>query len=245
MPTAVVAATRLAATCDPLFVLVLQLQQTSDPGPGDALRARVNAQLSAMAGAARGLGASEAAVTDARYALVALVDEVVLTSSWPLKAEWLGRPLQLEHFNSFAAGEEFFRRLEAQRAAADPHRTDILEVFATCLCLGFRGKHSGVQGMETIRGIQRGLIDEVKAGWEQGVRQGAPAGGLATDVAVGRSRHRGEPGELSPYWRPPGEPMLGRQGRELPVRLVAVACLALTLLVIIGLATAQIGRAHV
>lgn len=90
--------------------------------------------------------------------------------------------------------------------------------------------------METLRILQRALIDEVKAAWEQGVRQ-APAA-AATDVAAGRSRRRAEPGDLSPYWRPPADPGLARQGRDLPVRLVAVACLALALLAVMGLAAA-------
>ncbi|MCW8141440.1 MAG: DotU family type IV/VI secretion system protein, partial [Planctomycetota bacterium] len=227
-----------AEACDPLFVLVLELQQLADPGPGDVLRARLNAQLTATTAAARALGASEGALQDLRYAFVALVDEVVLGSSWPLKAEWQGRPLQLEHFNSFAAGEEFFRRLEAVRAGADPHRVELLSIFATCLCLGFRGKHVGVQGMEVVRGLQRALIDEVKAASEQTTRQAVAAGGSASDVAAGRSRRRSEPGELSPAWRPPSEPLLARRSRDLPVRLVAVASAALTLLVFVALAAA-------
>ncbi|MCO5169791.1 MAG: DotU family type IV/VI secretion system protein [Planctomycetes bacterium] len=217
---------------------MLELQQLADPGAADVLRARLNAQLTAISAAARGLGASEGAIGDLRYALVALADEVVLGSSWPLRAEWQGRPLQLEHFNSFAAGEEFFRRLDAVRAGADPHRVDLLSVLATCLCLGFRGKHVGVQGMEVVRGLQRALIDEVKAASEQAARQASAGGGSATDVAAGRTRRRSEPGELSPAWRPPAEPLMSRRTRDLPVRLVAVACAALTLLVFVGLAAA-------
>jgi type VI secretion system protein ImpK len=222
------AGARLIEAFDPLVVLVLQLQQTPDPGDGEALRARVNELLSAGAAQGRELGASEEAVAAARYALVALVDEVVLTSSWPLKDGWLGRPLQLEHFNSFAAGEEFFTRLEAVRQGSDPHRLDALEVFATCLCLGFRGKHVGVQGLEVLRGLVRGVLEELKASAEQAARHQATSG-AATDLAAGRTRRRSDPDELSPAWRPPAEPLLQTLPKELPVRLVAVVALGVVL----------------
>jgi type VI secretion system protein ImpK len=226
--TTVRAAQRLIDTCDPLFVLVLQLQQTTDPGPADALRARVNQLLDALSTEARGLGATEDAIAQARYAVVALVDEVVLTSSWPLKDAWLGRPLQLEHFNSFAAGEEFFTRLEAVRAGSDPRRVELLEVFATCLSLGFRGKHVGVQGLEALRGLQRALLEQLAGAEPQLPPQQTVT---PTDVALGRARRKLDPTGLAPAWRPPNEPLLSNLPKELPVRLVVVACLALVVVV--------------
>ena len=33
--------------------------------------------------------------------------------------EWAGRPLQMEYFNDFTAGEEFYRKLEALRGSTD------------------------------------------------------------------------------------------------------------------------------
>lgn len=230
-------AARLIDAFDPLFVMVLQLQQATDPGDGDALRARLNEQLQAAAAQARELGASEAAVADARYALVALIDEVVLTSSWPLKDGWLGRPLQLEHFNSFAAGEEFFTRLQAARAGADPHRAQLLEVFATAISVGFRGKHVGVSGLEVLRGLQRELLAELTSA-EQSVAPQQTVSVSERDVALNRTRRRSDPSDLAPAWRPPHEPMLSTLPKELPVRLVAVVSLATLLVVFLVLAGA-------
>lgn len=230
-------AARLIDAFDPLFVMVLQLQQAADPGDGEALRARINELLQAAAAQARELGASEAAVTDARYALVALVDEVVLTSSWPLKDGWLGRPLQLEHFNSFAAGEEFFTRLQAARAGGDPHRVQLLEVFATAISVGFRGKHVGVSGLEALRGLQRELLGELAAA-EQSVAPQQTVAVSERDVALNRTRRRSDPNDLAPAWRPPHEPMLSALPKELPVRLVVVASLATLLVVFLVLAGA-------
>ena len=91
------------------------------------LRQQAEAALEAFATAAA--GADPAAIDDARYALVALIDERALAATSPVRAAWLDRPLQLALYDSFAAGEEFFRRLERWR---HPHRAEdaqVLEVF--------------------------------------------------------------------------------------------------------------------
>lgn len=228
---------RLIDCCDPLFVFVLHLQQLQDAGAADALRAKVNEMINAAAAGARGLSASEEAVTHLRYACVALMDEVVLTSSWPLKDAWLGRPLQMEHFNSFAAGEEFFTRLDQIRAGNDPHKLELEEIYAVAIALGFRGKHGGVQGLETLRGIQRAVIADL-ANAAQSVGPQRTVSVSERDVAVGSARRKTDAADLSPSWRPPHEPLLSALPREVPVRLVGVLCAAallVTFLVLTGL----------
>lgn len=75
---------------------------------------------------------------DARFALVALIDETVMSSNWDDATEWATKPLQMQYYGDFTAGDRFFERLEElQREAED----DILEVFYTCLCAGFRGRY--------------------------------------------------------------------------------------------------------
>ena len=221
---------RIIDAWDPLFALVLQLQQTADPGGADQLRSKLNEMLTQASARMRELGASEDAVNEARYAVVALLDEVVLTSSWPLRDAWLGRPLQMEHFNSFGAGEQFFVLLERVRDGSNPHKLELLEVFLTCLCLGFRGKHVGVQGLEVLRGLQRQILELLAAAAGNVAPQHAVAVS-ERDVSLGKARRRGDPGDLSPAWRPPHEPLLSSLPRELPVRFVAVACLGLVLVV--------------
>lgn len=226
---------RLIDCCDPLFVFVMHLQQLPDAGAADALRVKINEMIQTAATAARGLSASEDAVTHLRYACVALVDEVVLTSSWPLKDAWLGRPLQMEHFNSFAAGEEFFTRLDQIRASNDPHKLELEELFAVAIALGFRGKHGGVQGLEVLRGIQRAVITDLAAS----ANQGAPQRTVSVserDLAVGSARRKSDPSELSPGWRPPHEPLLSALPRQVPVRLVGVLCAATLLVTFLVLA---------
>jgi len=79
------------------------------------------------------------------YAVVALLDEVVMASEGPLRAHWAAQPLQRAYFEESVAGESFF--LHLARVRADPSRVDVLRVFHLALVLGFQGKYrfAGVQ----------------------------------------------------------------------------------------------------
>src|SRR5262245_7867347 len=71
------------------------------------------AQLERMVAQGRALGLEQADLDEARYALVAFIDEQVLRSSWPGREEWMKQPLQLSSYRENVAGENFFRRLRA------------------------------------------------------------------------------------------------------------------------------------
>ena len=47
----------------------------------------------------------------AKYPIVALIDEMLQTSSWQDKSEWSKNPLQRIYFNTTNAGSEFYNRL--------------------------------------------------------------------------------------------------------------------------------------
>jgi type VI secretion system protein ImpK len=74
----------------------------------------------------------------ARFALVALVDESVMSSDWGNAAEWAREPLQMHYYGDFTAGDRFFPRLEELQVGADE---DMLELYFICLCAGFRGRY--------------------------------------------------------------------------------------------------------
>ena len=73
----------------------------------------------------------------AQYAVVALVDETVMASTWPGAEQWRREPLQVHYYDNLLAGEQFFVRLDELRADAD---ADLLEVYFLCLCAGFQGR---------------------------------------------------------------------------------------------------------
>lgn len=134
--------------CTDLFALALHLKGAREFGEEEALRKRVSELFTAMESLAKNLELSSDDVRDAKYALCAFIDEIILTSNAPFRDSWAGRPLQLEYFNDFSAGEEFYNKLATLR---ESNRTDALDVYYTCLALGFRGKYADLSGEEKIK----------------------------------------------------------------------------------------------
>jgi type VI secretion system protein ImpK len=89
----------------------------------------------------------------AKYPVVALVDEMLQCSDWEQKSEWQKNSLQRHFFETTSAGAEFYERLSALNKFG-PDR-DIREVYALCLGLGFRGRY--------FRGEDRQKYEEIKA----------------------------------------------------------------------------------
>lgn len=84
------------------------------------------------------------------FPVCAWVDERILCSAWSEKGTWERAQLQREHFNTTAAGEAFFTRLNE----LSPEDRAVREVYAFCLALGFRGRYfepSDDGKMEDIR----------------------------------------------------------------------------------------------
>jgi type VI secretion system protein ImpK len=71
------------------------------------------------------------------FAVCALIDEMVLCSSWPGKDRWQTAQLQHRFFNTTNAGAEFFERLNA----LGPGQEAVREVYGWCLAMGFKGTY--------------------------------------------------------------------------------------------------------
>ena len=119
----------LSDICTDLFSLVLYLQESRDSDQPDALHERIVSLFASLEEEARGLSIPDADLQDARYALVALLDETI---------GWASR-LEQEFFKNNVAGEEFFNKLEQIEEAKG--RNAVLEVYYICLALGFEGRH--------------------------------------------------------------------------------------------------------
>lgn len=102
-----------------------------------------------------------AMVNLAKYALVAFVDQQVLTSDLPLKDAWLENPLQMRYFDQATAGEDFYNKLDALRQGNEAGRLEALEVFYLCMALGFTGKFSDTRGMEQRKILMDRLAREI------------------------------------------------------------------------------------
>ena len=94
-----------------------------------------------------------------KYAMAALVDEIILHSAWDGSIEWLGQPLQLYFFSEHLAGEGFFTRLDILRQDA-LNNCNLLEVYYVCLELGFTGIYR-IKGREFLQGLQVGLYQQI------------------------------------------------------------------------------------
>lgn len=76
-----------------------------------------------------------------KYAVVALIDELVMRQECFNRHEWAANPLQLEVLGENTAGEQFYQHLELLRVQGKKH-LDALEIYFLCLELGFEGKYS-------------------------------------------------------------------------------------------------------
>lgn len=151
-------------------MLGARLPQTPNLPPAAELRQRVVTALDAMVGRGRADGIPDAELAEARYALVAFIDEQILKSNWPGRAEWMGQPLQLMLYGEYTAGENFFNRM---RVLLQQGGTSLaLEVYYLCLALGFRGASAN---HETLVGFQGAARQRVASLWPAGVKIGPRA----------------------------------------------------------------------
>ncbi|HEY0846507.1 MAG TPA: type IVB secretion system protein IcmH/DotU [Noviherbaspirillum sp.] len=132
---------------DGIYLLFL-LQSGNAPNSANEFNKRIEQFLAQFEKNARHLGKAPHAVADAKYAFCALMDEIVLSSDFSIREDWERAPLQLRMFGEHLAGDRFFDKLEMLRA--DPATNiEALEVFHTCLLLGFQGKYL-LEGTEKL-----------------------------------------------------------------------------------------------
>lgn len=148
---------RLVELYSPCFVHVLEMQETDALGETEALRRQIYDLLDQCEEAAKEAGISSEDIEEAKFALVAFIDETILSSDWAGTDEWMKTPIQLELYDQFDAGEVFFERLEELRE--DPaYNAEVLEVYYLCMTLGFKGKYQ-LQKQEKFREIIESTAD--------------------------------------------------------------------------------------
>jgi len=86
-------------------------------------------------------------VKQAVFAVVAFLDESVLSSGNPAFANWPRSPLQAELYGRQLAGEVFFQELQKVLNRRDSvESAELLEVYYLCLLLGFKGRYAAGGG---------------------------------------------------------------------------------------------------
>lgn len=131
---------RLADLCAECFMLILHLRANRELGDPEVLRQRIKELLNQLERKVHGANIEVAKLQQARYALVALIDETIFSSQWSKRTAWMSKPLHVEFYGAGNAGDEFFMRLHELRQRAQVH-AEIIEVFYLCLVLGFKGRY--------------------------------------------------------------------------------------------------------
>jgi type VI secretion system protein ImpK len=140
----------LANLCTDLFLLIVYLRESQVFDPPDVLYDRIVSLFNAMERKAKEARIVDSDIQDAKYALVALIDQTV---------GWASR-LELEFFGTSVAGAEFFNKLEREKKAEA--RDEVLEIYYLCLMLGFEGRYVGDPGklQAYIKEFQKKLSSE-------------------------------------------------------------------------------------
>lgn len=166
----------LALGLQELFTVAVRLRAGRQvAADATSFRAQIKHLLGAADQRARAAGYDPETVKLSVYAYIALLDELVLTSSQPMFADWSRQPLQEEVFGEHMAGENFFRTVYDLLGRQDSEAVaDLLEVYQLCMLLGFHGRygHSDPTGVNTVISQVQAKIHRIR---------GAPAADLVPD----------------------------------------------------------------
>ena len=166
--------------------------QVIDPSQ---LRAKLLGDLGAFekSPSAQSLEAQE--LDDARFALVAWADEMLLKADWSGRDAWAQELLQMQLYRTNRGGDEFFERLARLR----PDQSGGRLVYFLCLAFGFEGQLVGddaalralaAQHLDMLRasGVARDLFTTERLSpeaYELEVHLEAPQSGTARRIVLG------------------------------------------------------------
>ena len=135
----------LPELCEPLFLYICRLNRGARKGAmidADRAKSEIRALLEDM---------TRTASTDPRLSdqfrqvelpLLFFVDSIISESSLPIAVEWNSQRLAAEK-NELAGDEKFFDLLDDTLADSSEQAGERLEIFYTCLGLGFTGWYAG------------------------------------------------------------------------------------------------------
>ena len=162
----------LAIAYQELLTIIVRLRTGRYPVHDAAgFRTQFIGGLKTAQNAARSRGYSDEDIRVTTFAVVGFLDESILNRN-PDFADWILRPLQQELFGVMIAGETFFRNIDHLLNRADSQElADVLEIYALCLLLGFRGRY-GLAETASLRAIAATLNDRIRrirgASWPSG-----------------------------------------------------------------------------
>jgi len=132
----------LALLYQGVFTGIVRVQAGRQPiGDPTAFQRRMEDLLLEVEREAMKAGYHKEDIEEANYAVVAFLDETVLTSNDPAKDRWSS--WQAKRYTGSIAGEGFFEHLKLLRGRRDSLQlADLLEVYLLCLLLGYQGRYA-------------------------------------------------------------------------------------------------------
>jgi len=119
------------------------------------VRSRLETIFAEQEAVARSDPSLSALYEKAKYPLVVLADEILLTCDWEFASEWEAQTMEERYFGSRIAGDEFFYIVDRLR----DDETELAQILYTCLCMGFRGRYR--QDSEELRTLRNRLYRQI------------------------------------------------------------------------------------
>ena len=130
----------IGTICADIFIIICKMKDQQDLGTPESLRKLLKEYLRIFETNCRSIHIDSAIIESTKYALIALIDETVLSIPGECAEYWMTKPLQYELWGDILAGEKFYEHLD--RLLQDPEKYfDAIEIFFLCLSLGFSGKY--------------------------------------------------------------------------------------------------------
>lgn len=141
----------LVSAASPLLWLAGRLADSAQPDDVGEFRRRVLDEIRQFETAAMTKNVPERLVRVSRYALCAMIDDIILNTSWGAASGWASGSLVGALYNETWGGERFYDLL-SQMQQQPEQNIDALELMAIALAIGFAGKYrvmEGGQGLHT------------------------------------------------------------------------------------------------
>ncbi len=171
-----------------LAVSAFHSEATRESLNPDQMRTTLEGLLAEAERSCRAAGVDPELFQDVKFACVALADELAIHSDWDHVEHWQRNLMESRHFGTTFAGAEFIDRAQriwqrlgtAQDTSAREQLMGVLEVYHTCLRLGFQGRYRGMPGQE-LASTTDGLLAVLWPGGDDALRhQLWPAGYAGT-----------------------------------------------------------------
>lgn len=145
-----------------LLSLVAQLRNSASHSDVSGLRNAIINEIKTFDSNARQSGCPADQVQTARYALCALLDEVVLNTPWGCDSIWSTQGMLITFHKESWGGEKVFQVLNNIIAQPGTY-FNLLELFYYCLSLGFEGKYKiQEQGQNKLNDIRENLFQVIQ-----------------------------------------------------------------------------------